>query len=138
VINGVPVVHRHAPPTPNDARQRGSGDADRRPASRKASHVDRQRKAQEVLLGSRRLGQPEAVAEAGGWSVLLPGTPIAADGADLDEALDEFVSALREYAEDWVARLRFAPNHGQHWPLVQFVSLSSDAEIAEWARGSRQ
>ena len=92
----------------------------------------------EVLLGSRRLGQPEAVAEAGGWSVLLPGTPIAADGADLDEALDEFVSALREYAEDWVARLRFAPNHGHHWPLVQFVSLSSDAEIAEWARGSRR
>ncbi len=95
-------------------------------------------KLREVLLDSRRLGRPEAVAEAGGWSVLLPGTPIAADGADLDEAVDEFVSALREYAEDWETRLRFAPNHLHHWPLVQFVSLSSDADIAEWARGSRQ
>ena len=104
---------------------------------RKVALVDSGR-LKEVLLGSRWLGQPEAVAEAGGWSVLLPGTPIAADGADLDEALDEFVAALREYAEDWVARLRFAPNHRQHWPLVQFVAHSSDADIAEWARGSRQ
>ena len=91
-----------------------------------------------VLSDSRRLPRPEAVAEAGGWSVLLPGTPIAADGADLDEAVDEFVSALREYVEDWEARLRFAPNHQHQWPLVQFVSLNSDADIAEWVRGDRQ
>ncbi len=90
----------------------------------------------EILMHSRRLPRPEAVAEAGGWSVLLPGTPVAADGADLDEAVDEFVSALREYTEDWQARLRFAPNHRQHWPLVQFVSLASDADLAEWTRGS--
>ena len=95
-------------------------------------------KLQEVLLDSQRLGRPEAVAEAGGWSVFLPGAPIAADGADLDEAVDEFVSALREYAEDWQTRLRLAPNHRNRWPLVQFVSLSSDADIAQWARGSRQ
>ncbi len=77
-----------------------------------------------------------AVAEAGGWSVFLPGTPVAADGADLAEAVDEFVSALREHAEDWQGRLRFAPNHQQHWPLVHLVSLASDADVAEWARGS--
>ncbi len=92
----------------------------------------------EVLLDSRRLRRPEAVAEAGGWSVFLPGTPIAADGADLDEAVDEFVAALREYAEDWETRLRFAPNHQHHWLLVQFVSLNSDADMAAWARGSGQ
>lgn len=90
----------------------------------------------EVLMDSRRLRRPEAVAEAEGWSVFLPGTPIAADGADLAEAVDEFVAALREYAEDWQARLRFAPNHQQHWPLVQLVSLTSDDDLAEWARGS--
>lgn len=90
----------------------------------------------EILMHSRRLPRPEAVAEAGGWSVFLPGTPVAADGADLDEAVDEFVSALREYAEDWQARLRLAPNHQQHWPLVQFVSLASDSDLAEWTRGS--
>ena len=90
----------------------------------------------EILMDSRRLRRPEAVAEAGGWSVFLPGTPVAADGADLAEAVDEFVSALREYADDWQARLRFAPNHQHHWPLVQLVSLASDAELAEWVRGS--
>lgn len=90
----------------------------------------------EVLMDSRRLRRPEAVAEAGGWSVLLPGTPVAAEGTDLDEAVDEFICALRDYAEDWQARLRFAPNHQHHWPLVLLVSLSSDTDIGEWARGS--
>ena len=89
----------------------------------------------ELLADSPRLRRPEAVAEAGGWSVFLPGTPIAADGTDLDEAAAEFVAALREYAEDWIERLRFAPNHAQHWPLVHFVSLSSEADLIGWVRG---
>lgn len=85
-----------------------------------------------------RLHRPEVMADGGEWSVFLPGTPIAADGADPDEAAAEFVEAMREYAGDWVERLRFAPNHAQHWPLVQFVSLSSDAELAGWVRGSER
>ncbi len=89
----------------------------------------------ELLADSPRLRRPEAVAEAGGWSVFLPGTPIAADGTDLDEAAAEFVAAVREYAEDWIDRLRFAPNHAQHWPLVHFVSLSSDTVLIGWVRG---
>ena len=89
----------------------------------------------ELLAASPRLRRPEAVAEGGGWSVFLPGTPVAADGTDLDEAAEEFVVALREYAEDWVERLRFAPNHAQHWPLVHFVALSSDADLIGWVRG---
>ncbi len=91
----------------------------------------------ELLADSPRLHRPQAVAEADGWSVFLPDTPIAADGADLDEATEEFVVALREYAQDWVERLRFAPNHAQHWPLVHFVSLSSDADLAGWVRGGQ-
>jgi len=89
----------------------------------------------ELLAASPRLRRPEAVAEGGGWSVFLPGTPVAADGADLDEASEEFIVALREYAEDWVERLRFAPNHAQHWPLVHFASLSSDADLTRWVQG---
>ena len=89
----------------------------------------------ELLADSPRLRRPEAIAEAGGWSVFLPDAPIAADGADLDDATEEFVVALREYAQDWVERLRFAPNHAQHWPLVHFVSLSSDSDLAGWVRG---
>ncbi len=102
--------------------------------NRRVALIDSNR-LQQILMDSRRLHRPETVAEAGGWSVLLPGTPVAADGADLDEAVDEFVAALRDYAEDWQTRLRFAPNHRNHWPLVQFVSLASDAELCEWVRG---
>ncbi len=35
---------------------------------------------------------------------------MAADGSTFDEALDETILALREYAEDWQARLLDAPN----------------------------
>jgi hypothetical protein len=51
-------------------------------------------------------------------------------------SLEDFLAALREYAEDWSARLRFAPNHQDNWGLVQLVDLSSDAELATWATGS--
>ena len=96
--------------------------------------VERNR-LQSLLADSWRLGRPEALAEAGGWSVFLPGTPIAADGADVDEAVEEFTEALREYAHDWEERLRLAPNHEHMWPLVLFVAMSSDAEIANWVHG---
>ena len=60
---------------------------------------------------------------------LLPTEP------DMDEALEEFTGALREYAQDWDERLRLAPNHEHLWPLVLFVSMSSDSEIASWVHG---
>jgi predicted RNase H-like HicB family nuclease len=74
----------------------------------------------------------EVVAEADGWSVFIPGTPVAADGATLGEAVDEMVDALREYAADWVDHLSTAPNHADNWGLVQLVVLSSNDELAEW------
>ncbi|MEO8888537.1 MAG: prevent-host-death protein [Jatrophihabitantaceae bacterium] len=79
----------------------------------------------------------EVVAEAGGWSVFIPGVPVAADGASYDEAIAEMVEALREYAEDWVDHLRLAPNHRDHWGLVQLVALSSDEQLAQWLTGAR-
>jgi hypothetical protein len=36
-------------------------------------------------------------------------------GGTLEEALDEMVLALREYADAWSERLRLAPNHEQNW-----------------------
>ncbi|MFE7193388.1 prevent-host-death protein [Kitasatospora sp. NPDC057541] len=77
----------------------------------------------------------EVVAEADGWSVFIPGLPVAADGASFDEAMAEMVQALREYAEDWQDRLRTAPNHLDHWGLVQLVSLSDDEQLAAWLVG---
>jgi hypothetical protein len=74
----------------------------------------------------------EVVAEADGWSVFIAGTPVAADGATLAEAIAETVDALREYAADWIDHLSTAPNHADNWGLVQLVVLSSDDELADW------
>jgi predicted RNase H-like HicB family nuclease len=79
----------------------------------------------------------QVVAEAGGWSVFVPGVPVAADGATFDEAIDEMVDALREYARDWEERLRLAPNHDSAWPLVQFVALSDDEQLRAWLVGDQ-
>lgn len=84
------------------------------------------------FLVRTRPAQAEAVAEGDGWSIMLPGLPIAADGATFDEALDEVVQALREYAADWASHLRHAPNHEQNWSLVQIIDLSTDDELKDW------
>jgi antitoxin (DNA-binding transcriptional repressor) of toxin-antitoxin stability system len=89
-----------------------------------------------ALAHSRDVPQPVAVSEASGWSVILPGVPVAVDGVSFDEAIEEFVLALREYSEDWVERLHRAPNHARYWALIQFVAFSSDEQLAAWIRGS--
>ncbi|MCP2318969.1 Antitoxin of toxin-antitoxin, RelE / RelB, TA system [Nocardia amikacinitolerans] len=80
----------------------------------------------------------EVVPENGGWSMYLPGLPIGADGADFDEAVEEMIIALREYADDWQSRLRTAPNHREHWGLVQLIELSNDAQLHDWLVGATQ
>ena len=83
----------------------------------------------------RAVPAPEVIAEDGGWTVVLPGYPIAADGTTLEEALHDFVSALRDYAIAWDDRLHRAANHQHAAALVQHVSLSDDDELFAWARG---
>jgi predicted RNase H-like HicB family nuclease len=78
----------------------------------------------------------EVVREDGSWSAFFPGLPIAADGASFDEAIDELIDALREYAEDWQERLLNSPNHRDNWGLVQLISLSDDAELRQWVVGA--
>jgi antitoxin (DNA-binding transcriptional repressor) of toxin-antitoxin stability system len=56
-----------------------------------------------------------AAAESTGWSIHLPGIPVAADGATVEEAVEEMIDALRDYAEAWAERLRLAPNHADNW-----------------------
>ena len=70
--------------------------------------------------------------EGGRWVVLLERRPFVSEGTTVDEALIDLVASLREYAEDWDARLSGAPNHEQNWALVQLVNLSSDGELLEW------
>ncbi|MBX5484971.1 MAG: prevent-host-death protein [Myxococcaceae bacterium] len=78
----------------------------------------------------------QVVAEGGGWSVFIPGLPVAADGATFDAAIDEMIDALREYAEDWQDHLLDAPNHKDNWGLVQLVELSTDEQLREWLVGT--
>ncbi|WP_458040842.1 MULTISPECIES: hypothetical protein [Bacteria] len=63
---------------------------------------------------------------------LMEGRPFVSEGADVDGALADLALTLREYAEDWEDRLQHAPNHSQHWALVQLIKLSTDDELAEW------
>lgn len=94
--------------------------------------VDRLRHYLSLVCASKA----EAVAEADGWSIFIPGLPVAADGATFDEAVREMVDALREYADDWQERLRLAPNHRDNWGLVQLIVLSDDVQLSEWLVGT--
>jgi len=78
----------------------------------------------------------QAVAEAGGWSVFIPGLPVTADGSSFQEAIADMVDALREYAEDWQQRLLDAPNHRDNWGLMQLISLSDDEQLRDWLVGA--
>ena len=116
-----------------DAAERGRVATVRRDAGRTAVvDVERLRSSLSALSPSRA----QVVAEAGGWSVFIPGLPIAADGATFDEAIAGMIDALREYAEDWQDRLLDAPNHRNNWALVQLISLSDDDQLRDWLVGS--
>lgn len=111
--------------------------ADGRPATiRRDRHlaavVDAERFRSEL---ARQPSRAELVVEADGWSVMIPGLPVAADGATFDGALDEMIDALREYAVDWEEGLRTAPNHTGNWRVVQLVVLSDDDQLRDWLIG---
>ena len=86
-------------------------------------------------LASLRPANAAVVSEGGGWAVILPGVPVHGDGDTFDDAVDDAVDALREYAEDWNDRLHTTPNHRRHRSLVELVELSSDDELREWLLG---
>jgi hypothetical protein len=56
-------------------------------------------------------------------SFWLDSVPIHAIGNGLDEAEDEFLGALIDYAELWLSELRHAPNHRTNAPLVQRIVM---------------
>ncbi|MDQ3611865.1 MAG: prevent-host-death protein [Actinomycetota bacterium] len=72
------------------------------------------------------------VAEGGGWAALLPGLPVAGDGDTFEEAIDDLIDTLREYAQDWNDRLLDAPNHRDNRDVVEIVELASDDELRAW------
>ena len=78
----------------------------------------------------------QVVNEDKAWAVFMPGRPFASEASELAEALEDFVDALRDYAEDWDDHLHAAPNHRDNWALVQLVDLSSDEQLTAWLTGS--
>lgn len=88
-----------------------------------------------VLSGS--VPRPEVYPGGGSWTFILPGTPIATEAVLFDEALEDFIDALKEYAEDWLVNevLRNAPSHRDNRGLVQLVTLLTEEELREWVGG---
>lgn len=74
----------------------------------------------------------EIAREDGRVIALMSGRPFVSEGGSVDDALADLALSLREYAEDWEARLQNAPNHRDNWGLVQLVKLSSDEQLLEW------
>jgi predicted RNase H-like HicB family nuclease len=115
-----------------DAAEQGRVATVRRESARTAVvDVERLRHVLASLIPLRA----QVVAEEQGWSVFIPGLPVAADGQTFDEAITEMVEALREYAADWQERLLDVPNHRQNWGLVHLISLSDDEQLREWLVG---
>lgn len=69
--------------------------------------------------------------------VFLPGLPIAAEAASFEEAIDEMLDGLRDYADDWDSHLAEAPNHAENWGLVNLIRLSDDAQLRAWLLAER-
>ncbi|KUF07218.1 hypothetical protein AUL38_02315 [Leucobacter sp. G161] len=74
----------------------------------------------------------EVFSEDGRWVVLLRGRSFVSEGLTVDEAIDDLIASLREYAEDWEDRLSSASNHQANWALVQLITLSTDDELRAW------
>lgn len=90
-------------------------------------------------LARLRPSNAVVVAEGGGWAAGLPGLPglpVAGDGTTFDDAVEDLIDALRDYAEDWNERLLHAPNHRANWALVELVELSSDEQLRSWILGA--
>ncbi|MDO5699182.1 MAG: hypothetical protein Q4G51_14540 [Dermatophilus congolensis] len=77
---------------------------------------------------------PELFFEDDSVGIALPGAPLAAEGETLEEAAQEMIAAMREYAGDW-PQLRHAPNHQRHRSLVTLIDIASDEQLMDWLTG---
>lgn len=116
-----------------DSSERGGLSTIRRPDRGTAAVVNSEslRRYLELTV----MANVQVVNEDGVWAVFMPGHPFAAEATDLDEALADFVDALRDYAEDWEDHLHAAPNHRKNWALVQLIDLSTDEQLTAWLTG---
>lgn len=66
------------------------------------------------------------------YTVAVTGYPLATEGESWSAAVGELVDDIRVYCDDWVSRLRHAPNHEGNVPLVYMAQAMTDAELHEW------
>lgn len=92
--------------------------------------ADRDR-LRDYLVGTL-ISNVQVVADEAAWVILMPDTPFAAEGVTLDQAVDDLIDNLREYAGEWSEHFRVAPNHANNWALVQLVTLSTDDQLRDW------
>ncbi|MGH9114978.1 MAG: prevent-host-death protein [Acidimicrobiales bacterium] len=59
----------------------------------------------------------------GQTSMWIEGVPVHGVGDSYDEAEEDLLDALVDYAEAWVSELRFAPNHKANHGLVDRVLM---------------
>lgn len=104
-----------------------------------AVHIDRCTEARahlKDLLDAAERGRVATIRRDSARTAVIPGLPVAADGATFDEAISEMIDALREYAEDWRQRLLDAPDHRNGWGLVQLISYSDEDQLCDWLVGT--
>ena len=68
-------------------------------------------------------------------SMWIEGLPISSQGSSFDEAGEELIKALRDYAQTWVEELKNYPNHKERWGVANLVLLSDDDELREFLFG---
>src|SRR5437764_9071920 len=59
----------------------------------------------------------------GQFAFWLEDAPVHAVGTNLDDAEEQFLDALVDYADLWYQELRYAPNHAQHQYLALRVAM---------------
>jgi hypothetical protein len=64
------------------------------------------------------------------------GELVSTYGSSFDEALDETVDVLREYAVEWQDHLLGSVNHRNNWGLGQLISLGDDDRLEAWLAGT--
>lgn len=69
-------------------------------------------------------------------SIWLNGLPVSGQGESFEEAGDELIDSLRDYAKTWVEDLREYPNHKHRWNVVNLVLLSNDDELRTFLFGA--
>lgn len=115
----------------DDAKVLEDGFQSVRGAAGEGFSADRMRHGLSVLVSAR----PVVSFSDSASHVFIPGLPLSGEGTTLDDALDDLVGEIREYAEAWHSRLLNAPNHRDNWGLVMLADLSTDEQLREWLAG---